>query len=91
VRLRAIWELTKLTAALFTIGKYLIGEYLGRVSIGSTYGAAGSFVVLLVWVYYSALVSFYGAEFTQVFARRYGSKIRPKEYAVRKGEKPDAV
>lgn len=79
------------TAVLFTLGKFLIGEYLGRASLSSAFGAAGSFAVLLVWIYYSALISFYGAEFTQVFSRRYGSRIRPVDYAVRKGEKPDAI
>ena len=73
------------TSALFSLGKYFIGLYLGRMSVGDVYGAAGSLVVLLVWVYYTALVSFFGAEFTQVYARRYGSHIRPAEYAVRRG------
>lgn len=77
------------TALLFSIGRFVIGEYLGRVSLGSRFGAAGSFAVLLVWVYYSALISFFGAEFTQVYSRRYGSHIQPVEYAVRKGGKPD--
>lgn len=76
------------TALLFTIGKYLIGVYIGRVSFGSRYGAAGSFVVLLVWVYYSALICFYGAEFTHVYARRRGRRIRPSIHAVRVGRKP---
>lgn len=79
------------TALLFTLGKFLIGMYLGQMAIGSTYGAAGSFVVLLVWIYYSALICFFGAEFTQVFARRYGSRIRPKPHAVRVGMKSDQV
>jgi membrane protein len=79
------------TAALFTLGKLLIGEYLGRVSVGSTYGAASSFAVLLIWVYYSALVSFYGAEFTQIYARRFGSGIVPRDYAVRLGRKSGRV
>jgi membrane protein len=72
-----------ITAALFSTGKFLIGLYLGRTAIGSTYGAAGSFVVLLIWIYYSALICFLGAEFTQVYARRYGSRIRPEPHAVR--------
>ena len=61
-----------LTSLLFSLGKLVIGLYLGRTGFGSTYGAAGSLVVLLVWVYYSAQVFLLGAEFTQVFARRYG-------------------
>lgn len=79
------------TALLFTAGKYVIGMYLGRLAVGSAYGAAGSFVVLLVWVYYSALICFFGAEFTQVYARRYGSGIRPESHAVRRGLKPDSA
>jgi membrane protein len=74
------------TALLFSVGKYLIGMYLGQRSIASAYGAAGSFVVFLVWVYYSALVSFFGAEFTQVFAHRYGSQIRPAPYAIERDQ-----
>jgi membrane protein len=70
------------TALLFTIGKAAIGWYLGRPSTTSTYGAAGSFVALLLWVYYSAQILFLGAEFTQVYARTYGSKIEPAENAV---------
>ncbi|GMU22172.1 MAG: serum resistance protein BrkB [Phycisphaerae bacterium] len=79
------------TALLFTAGKYLIGLYLGRMALGSTYGAAGSFAVLLIWVYYSALICFYGAEFTSVYARRYGSRIHPEPHAVRVGDKPNSV
>ena len=70
-----------ITALLFTIGKFALGFYLGRGSFGSTYGAAGSLVVLLAWVYYSAMILFFGAEFTQVYARKYGSKIVPDEDA----------
>jgi membrane protein len=77
-----VWVGAGVTALLFTIGKFLIGLYLGRSSVGSTYGAAGSLVVLLVWVYYSAQIVFIGAEFTQVYARRYGSRIRPEGDAV---------
>lgn len=73
------------TTVLFSIGKFAIGQYLGQWSTASAYGAAGSFVVLLVWVYYSALICFFGAEFTQVYARRYGSQIRPSRQAVRIG------
>jgi membrane protein len=73
------------TAALFTAGKYLIGLYLGHASIGSSYGAAGSVVVLMVWVYYSALIVFLGAEITQVrWRRRRGTSAAPSEHAVHK-------
>jgi membrane protein len=79
------------TATLFSAGKFVIGLYLGRASLGSAYGAAGSFVVLVVWVYYSAIVCFLGAEFTQVYSHRYGSHIRPSPHAVRRGEKDDSL
>ncbi len=72
-----------ITALLFTIGKFLIGLYLGNSSFSSTYGAAGSLIVILAWVYYSAQILFFGAEFTQVYARRYGSRIEPDEHATR--------
>ncbi|MBC7924718.1 MAG: YihY/virulence factor BrkB family protein [Bryobacteraceae bacterium] len=61
------------TSVLFSIGKTLIGLYLGKASVGSTYGAAGSLVIVLIWVYYSAQILFFGAEFTQVYAREYGT------------------
>ena len=62
-----------LTAVLFTLGKYLIGLYLGRAAVGSAYGAAGSFVLILVWIYYSTQILLLGAEFTRVYATRFGS------------------
>ncbi len=70
------------TSLLFTTGNVLIGLYLSRSSVGSAYGAAGSLVALLVWVYYSAQVFFIGAEFTQVYANMYGSRILPDDDAV---------
>ncbi|MFQ5436516.1 MAG: YhjD/YihY/BrkB family envelope integrity protein, partial [Anaerolineae bacterium] len=69
------------TALLFGIGEYLIGLYLSR-GVDSPYGAAGSLVVLLVWIYYSAQILLFGAEFTQVYANRYGSRVRPSGQAV---------
>jgi membrane protein len=77
-----VWIGAAVTALLFTIGKMLIGLYLGYASVGSTFGAAGSLLVFLVWVYYSAQILFFGAEFTQVYARRYGSRIVPSEGAI---------
>jgi membrane protein len=77
-----VWIGAAVTALLFTVGKLLIGLYLGHASVGSTFGAAGSLLVFLVWVYYSAQILFFGAEFTQVYARRYGSRILPAEGAV---------
>ncbi len=76
-----IWIGAAMTALLFTIGKALIGLYLGNSSVASAYGAAGSFVVLLLWIYYSAQILLFGAEFTQVYANRFGSRIRPDEHA----------
>lgn len=76
-----VWIGAVITGLLFTLGKLLIGLYLGHSSIGSAYGAAGSFVVLLVWVYYSSQILFLGAEFTQVYANKYGSRIEPAEGA----------
>jgi len=82
VQWRDVWIGAIATALLFTIGKAALGWYLGRSSTTSTYGAAGSFVALLLWVYYSAQILFLGAEFTQVYAKAYGSKIQPAENAV---------
>jgi membrane protein len=70
------------TALLFSIGKWLLGIYLGYSSTSSAYGAAGSLVVLLIWIYYSAQIFFFGAEFTQVYATRYGQGVRPTQDAI---------
>jgi membrane protein len=77
-----VWVGAALTALLFTIGKFAIGLYLGKSDVGSAYGAAGSLVILLVWVYYSAQILLFGAEFTQAYANRLGSRIVPSENAV---------
>lgn len=66
------------TSALFSIGKFLIALYLGKASVGSAYGAAGSLVVFIVWVYYSAQIFFLGAEFTHMFAERHGSRAKER-------------
>jgi membrane protein len=79
---RDVWIGGAVTALLFTVGKLLLGLYLGNASVGSTYGAAGSLLVFLVWVYYSAQILFFGAEFTQVYARKYGTRMTPSEDAV---------
>jgi membrane protein len=78
---RDVWIGAAATALLFVIGKYLIGLYMGYAAVGSTYGAMGSLVVILVWVYYSAQILFMGAEFTQAYARMYGSRIVPAPQA----------
>jgi len=72
-----VWLGAAVTSVLFSLGKFLIGLYLGRSEVGNTFGAAGSLAILLIWVYYSAQILFFGAEFTQVYANRYGSKIVP--------------
>lgn len=77
-----VWIGAVATSVLFLIGKVLIGLYLGNSSVASTYGAAGSLVILLLWIYYSTQILFFGAEITQVYARRYGSGIVPSENAV---------
>jgi len=74
-----VWVGGAVTAALYTLGKFLLGLYLARSTVSSAYGAAGSLVVLLLWVYYSAQIIFLGAEFTQVYGRKYGSEIVPKK------------
>jgi membrane protein len=78
---RDVWLGGFITAVLFTLGKTAIGIYLGRASVGSAYGAAGSMVVLLVWVYYSALIMFFGAEFTHAWATRHGG-VTPQPHAM---------
>ncbi|HKY54677.1 MAG TPA: YihY/virulence factor BrkB family protein [Anaerolineales bacterium] len=75
---RDVWLGAFVTAILFSIGKTAIGIYLGNSAVTSTFGAAGSLVLLLLWIYYSAQILFFGAEFTQVYANKYGSKILPE-------------
>ncbi|HYO23428.1 MAG TPA: YihY/virulence factor BrkB family protein [Lacipirellulaceae bacterium] len=79
---RDVWLGAIVTALLFAAGKFAIGLYLGHSSMTSSYGVAGSFVVLLVWTYYSAQIFFFGAELTQVYANRHGARIVPSDDAV---------
>jgi membrane protein len=74
------------TAILFTIGKYVLALYLGRESTKSSFGAAASVIIILMWVYYASLILFFGAEFTQVYAKQTGTKIVPDEFGVRTTE-----
>ena len=74
---RDVWIGAALTALLFVVGKFAIGLYLGKSDVGSAYGAAGSLVILLVWIYYSSQILLFGAEFTQVYANALGSRIVP--------------
>jgi len=74
---RDVWIGAMITAFLFNLGKFFLGLYLGRSSVTSAYGAAGSLVVVLLWVYYSAQILFFGAKFTQVYSNRHGSTLEP--------------
>ncbi|MCL5246278.1 YihY/virulence factor BrkB family protein [Cellulophaga sp. 20_2_10] len=84
IKWKTVWIGAILTAILFVIGKLLLGIYFGQADPGSTYGAAGSIVLILLWVSYSSLILFFGAEFTYVYAKRYGSGIEPKGIAIKK-------
>ncbi len=70
------------TALLFMLGRYLIGLYIQTTGTGSTYGAAGSLIVILLWIYYTAVILYFGAEFTQAYANHFGIRIEPADYAV---------
>ena len=83
---RDVWLGAAITAALFTVGKFALSFYLGTSSVASAYGAAGSLIVLLLWVYYAAQIFFFGAEFTQVWANRFGSHVVPADDARPAGE-----
>jgi len=82
IQWKDVWIGAALTSFLFTVGKFLIGLYLGTSGVTSSFGAAGSLITVLLWVYYSALIFFFGAEFTQIYASRYGSGVVPAENAV---------
>ena len=71
-----------ITAVLFTLGKFAIGFYLGESNLTSVYGAAGSIIIIMIWIYYSSAILYLGAVFTKVYASCYGGKIYPNEYAV---------
>jgi membrane protein len=79
---RDVWVGAFVTALLFSIGKALLALYIGKSSTASSFGVAGSLVALVLWVYYSSQIVFLGAEFTQVWARRYGGRIVPSDHAV---------
>src|SRR5690606_32263226 len=81
IRWRDVWVGAGVTAALFVVGKVLIGLYIGRSNPGSMFGAAGSLVLVLLWIYYSSLIMLIGAEFTQVWAKRFGERIMPSKNA----------
>jgi membrane protein len=80
IRWKTVWVGAFLTASLFVLGKFLIGLYFGATNPGSTYGAAGSLILILLWVSYSCLIFFFGAEFTKVFSIKYGYGIIPYDH-----------
>jgi membrane protein len=82
IRWRDVWAGAMATAFLFMLGKSAISIYIAQANIGSTYGAAGSLAILLVWVYYSSIILYFGAAFTKHYALKYGQEIRPRHYAV---------
>ena len=79
---RDVWLGAALTAILFAIGKFILGIYLGSGAAGSAYGAASSLITLLLWIFYSAQILLFGAEFTQVYSNTYGSQVQPQEHAI---------
>lgn len=83
IKWRDVWIGSVVTTVLFTLGKYLIGFYLGNSEVGSAYGAAGSLVIILVWVYYSSAILLFGAHLTFVYAQEIGEEIRPYKNAVK--------
>jgi len=83
IKWKHVWVGAVVTTALFTIGKFLIGFYLGNSSFNSAYGAAGSLVIILLWIYYSTIIFLFGAELTSVYTEESGSKIKPYETAVK--------
>ena len=83
IQWRDVWIGAVITAILFSIGKWLLGFYLGSGAAGSAYGAASSLITLLLWIYYSSQILLFGAEFTQVYASRAGRGSKPAKYAVR--------
>ena len=78
---RDVWVGAVVTSVLFAAGKFLLAWYLGRSTTISAYGAAGSIVLVLLWVYYSAQILFFGAEVTKVYANRFGARLQPSAYA----------
>ena len=88
---RDVWVGAVMTALLFVIGKFLIGLYIGKSNPGNAFGAAGSLAVLLVWIYYTAVIVLLGAEFTQAWVKQHGGTIEPEEGAVRVVEREERL
>lgn len=91
VRWRDVWIGAAVTALLFGVGRYLIGLYLGKSSVASGYGAAGSIIIIFLWVYYSAQIFLMGAEFTAVYARSHGATAQKKEQTPHAAAAPQAA
>ncbi|MCH6232866.1 YihY/virulence factor BrkB family protein [Cognataquiflexum rubidum] len=87
IKWRSVWLGGFMTAVLFNLGKFLLNIYFGAADPGSTYGAAGSVVLILLWVSYSCLILFYGAAFTRVYAEKYEHKVHPSDFAMKVVEK----
>ena len=83
IQWRDVWIGAVMTAIFFGLGKWMLGFYLGSGAAGSIYGAAGSLITMLLWVYYASQILLFGAEFTQVYATRAGRKLKPNAHAVR--------
>lgn len=81
IRWHDTWIGALTTALLFDVGKFLLGFYLGRSSFGSAYGAAGSFIIVLMWVYYSTQILLFGAKYTELYAKKFGAHFEPKKGA----------
>ena len=88
---RDVWTGAAVTAVLFIVGKFALGFYLGQQSTQSAYGAVGSIGIVLIFIYYAAMILLLGAEFTQVWSCRFGKPIRPKRGAVHTGRKSEAA
>lgn len=82
IRWKDVWVGAIVTALLFALGKFLISFYISKSDPGSAYGAAGSIIIILIWIYYSSLIIFFGSELAQQYAERFGQSIRPKPHAV---------
>ena len=82
IKWRDVFMGALITALLFTLGKYVIGLYLGSSNLGNVYGAAGSTMILMIWIYYSSAILYIGAVFTKVYSNKFGAKIRPSEHSV---------
>ena len=89
IRWKDVWIGAFVTSLLFVLAKFALGLYFGNSDPASAYGAAGSIILIMLWVSYAGMILLFGAEFTQVYANRYGHKVIPVEGAVKTGENED--